>query len=100
MEYRALSKKERDIMLVNTLLSQERDHFMHTVNAERFQNMLASGLDPESEFAKRLQALLLDTISRKMEVELIIDNLLPQLPNETEVETALVFINAKEATKP
>lgn len=97
MKYRALSKQECDMMLVNTLLSQERDHFMHAINAERFENILASDIDLESDFAKRLQTLLLDTMSRKGEVELIIEHLLPQLPSNEDIAAALTSINAKEA---
>lgn len=79
-KYIRLSQGERDGMLLETLMAQERDYFVHTLNAERYELILAdTTLDQEGAFAKRIQQLLTETLARKAEVKIILNAVLMQL---------------------
>lgn len=81
MRYRVLSLEERQSMLVTTLLAQERDHFIHTTNLERYE-LILQALSESSEvraFAQQLQQMVTETRERLLEVTYIIQALNQQI---------------------
>lgn len=72
MEYKFLKDSEKDVILKDFLLAQERDHHCHTVNAKRFRKILSDPELPEGEFKEKIKRMLSETESRLIEVELII----------------------------
>lgn len=100
MEYLTLTEDEQHDMLVATLAAQERDHWMHTVNAARFTAILADpGLTPH--FRQRMKELLAQTQDRIQEVTQILDKLRPQLPPPAQITAAHQRLQAAaEAARP
>jgi hypothetical protein len=97
MDYQVLTDEEKHDMLVNTLYAQERDHWMHTVNKERYEAILADP-DVKPNLRAQVQKLLTDTESRIHEVTHIIEKLRPQLPAAEHIQAAVVRIrNGKQA---
>lgn len=74
MEYKFLKDSEKDVILKDFLLAQERDHHCHTVNAERYRKILSDPSLLEGAFKENIIKLLRDTEDRLLEVELIIRN--------------------------
>lgn len=72
MEYKRLKDAEKDEILNDFLLAQERDHHCHTINAERYRKILGDSSLPDGEFKERVKKLLLETLERLREIELII----------------------------
>lgn len=94
MEYLTLTEDEQHEMLVQTLASQERDHWMHTVNAERFEAILLdSTLTPH--FRTRIVELLKQTRDRIHEVTQILEKLQPQLPPKEKILEVQQRLTAK-----
>ena len=93
--YKMLSQDERDEMLAQTLLAQERDAFMHGVNLERFDTIIADPLTPDY-FREHVTSLRNETASRIAEVDATIRALEPQLPDATRLEAAKVRIATRE----
>lgn len=73
MSYQILTKDQQDEIVVQHLEATERDHFCHTINKERYENILKAG--PPQPFADRIQGLLTETESRLIEVEHIMAEL-------------------------
>ena len=96
MDYDLISQEEQDDMLVQTLKSQQMDHFVHTLNAARYRSIIASAAD--GAWKGRITGLLEETESRIGEVESIVDALLPQMPPEGRKAAARARIKAAEAT--
>lgn len=96
MEYKLLTEDERDEMIANTLLAQERDHFSHASNIERYTAMLEDL--PEGPFRDRVAGLLQETRSRIAEVESIIAKTEPQLPPRARLDAAAARVLAREET--
>ena len=95
--YKVLTLEEQHDMLLNTLIAQERDHYMHCCNAERFRGMLDNALQgQETEFAQRIQKLHDDTLLRRHEVETIMHELLKQMPSEEHTSRAIQRLRLKE----
>jgi hypothetical protein len=86
MEYKILSQEEKDRIVVEFMLAQERDHFCHTINKERYENILADPLLKAGTFKANIEKLKADTESRLVEVEKIIINTIPQLPTQLEID--------------
>ena len=76
--YQALSVEDQEEILVNYLLAQERDHYCHTVNCERFQEMLKT-MAADDPFRPRIEQLCAETISRLAEVDAILVQTDPQV---------------------
>jgi hypothetical protein len=91
MIYQVLTEAEQHDMLLGTLYAQERDHWLHSVNKERFQAILA---DPTitKTFRSQVQILLEQTDARLHEVTQIIEKLRPQLPQAEQLHAALLRI--------
>ena len=92
--YRVLSQNERDDMLTETLLAQERDAFAHHMNLERFDAIIADEAT-SPEFRERIEGLRADTSSRIAEVDVIIRSLTPQLPTAERLAAAKTRIDAR-----
>lgn len=79
--YVTLEQDEMDDMLVGTLLAQERDHYLHTINIERYKSLLTLELTfPSSSFRNQIEKSLNDSLVALAQVEAIIAALEPQLP--------------------
>lgn len=95
--YRAMSVEDQHAILAQTLISQEQDFYIHSVNLERYALLL---LDPalaseDTAFAKRIRQLHTETGMRLQEVRLILVALHRQLPEKALLEAAL-----KRLSKP
>lgn len=96
--YLILTRQEQHDMLANTLLAQERDHYVHSINQERYELILSDpDFDRTSDFGKRICHLLDETQIRKKEVEHIMRALKQQLPSDYEMSSALTRLSAKKA---
>lgn len=95
MAYLVLSQDEQDDMLVETLMNQERDHYSHTVNLERYTSLLAAL--PDGAFKARIQNLRDETQSRLGEVNAIVEALTPQLPPPARITAAAQRLATREA---
>jgi hypothetical protein len=93
MIYQVLSQDAQDETMVLFMLSQERDHHIHTVNKERYEAILKT-LGP-GDFRKRIEQLLAETEQRLAEVEVIIAATTPQLPTSAKIEAALTRAKGK-----
>ena len=95
-QYRHLSLDERDDMLVATMVAQERDLFMHIVNLERFEAIIAAA-GTASPFTTRIAEEIPVVRSRIAEVSAIIAALEPQMPPEARADAAAARLKAREA---
>lgn len=87
MEYLTLTEEEKHDMMVQFLQAQERDHYWHNVNRDRYTAILAdSSVNPT--FRKRIQQLLNETEERIHEVTHLMDKTKAALPAEEHVEAA------------
>ena len=99
-EYKHLSLNERDDMLVATMVAQERDLFMHIVNLERFEAIIAAA-GTASPFTTRIAEEIPVVRSRIAEVSAIIAALEPQMPPPLRADAAAARLKAREtATRP
>ena len=96
MNYDLISQEEQDNMLVQTLRSQQMDHYVHSLNAARYRSIIASAAD--GPWKGRITEMLAETESRIGEVESIVAALLPQMPPEGRKVAAVARIKAAEAT--
>lgn len=97
MEYEVLSQDERDEIVVDFMRAQERDHFAHSINKERYAGLLEDL--PEGEFKERVRGLAAETDSRLAEVEAIITRTRPQLPAKAARDAALSRMMARESPR-
>lgn len=93
--YKILSEEEQDDMIVLTLAAQERDHFSHSTNLERFNSMLST-MTP-NQWKDRIAQLKADTEQRLGEVTSIIEALTPQLPAKVKLDASVARLKAKGA---
>jgi hypothetical protein len=89
MAYQVLTQDEQDEIVVQFLHAQERDHFCHTINQQRYAEMLKT-LTKGDPFAARIQGLHDETVSRLTEVSAIIDQTVPQLPADPAMLSAAI----------
>ncbi len=92
--YDLLSEEELDDTLVQTMKAQQMDHYIHTLNAERYASMLPT-LE-EGSWKERMAGLLAETQSRIVEVESIIRGVEPQMPPAVRRQAAAVRLKARE----
>lgn len=93
MGYSVLTQEEQDEIVIQFLQAQERDHFCHALNRDRYAALLQT-LSP-GPFADRIKQLHDETVSRLDEVEAIIDKTKPQLPPSTRVVAAVTRLRVK-----
>lgn len=93
--YRTLDEDTRNEMLVQTLMAQESDLYMHTINLERFE-ALAKDESTPAELKERVTNEIPVLKSRIAEVEGIIKHLEPQLPDQKTIEQTALRIKARE----
>lgn len=92
--YKTLTESEQDDLIVQTYKSNEKDLFVHLINKDRFEDMLQTL--GESDFKTRIEKLLIDTNSRIIEVQSVLDSTDKQLPDNTRVADSLVRIKSRE----
>jgi hypothetical protein len=75
MRYRFLKKRERKFTIKSFLHQQEMDHFLHSINIDRYNKILNNSKDVLSdEFLNKIRCLRKDALERIAEVEEIIKN--------------------------
>ena len=92
-QYRMLDTNEQQDGIVQTYLANERDHYLHTKNLERFALMLTTL--PTGLFRERIQHLHDETASRLEEVNAILDATTPQLPPQAAIIASLTRLQAR-----
>lgn len=98
MDYVLFDEDKQHEALANTLLAQEMDHYIHSVNLARYKQMLVSL--PHGEFRDRIQLDHHDeTVKRLSEVQSILDALRLQLPSAEKLKAALTRIEARQKTR-
>jgi len=90
-----MTQDEKDEIVVEFMLSQERDSYCHTLNLERYDQML-NGL-PEGEWKKRVEHLRAETAKRLNEVDTIIAATEKQMPPKARIEAAMLRSKQKDA---
>jgi len=90
-----ITAEEKEEMLIQTLRSQEMDLYLHNLNKERYQDIVAS-LPADNAFRIRLESEILVIDSRLVEVNSTITALDKQIPTKTDVVAVLARLKAKE----
>jgi len=90
-----ITKEEKEEMLIQTLKAQEMDLYIHTLNKERFQDMVLN-LPEDNTFRHKLEEEILVIESRLGEVNATMIALEKQIPEDTDVPAVLVKLKAKE----
>ena len=90
-----ITPEEKEDMLIQTLRGQEMDLYIHNLNKERFQDIVAS-LPEDNEFRKKLESEILVIDSRLAEVNAVITALDKQLPEGINVAVVMARLKAKE----
>jgi len=92
--FKTLTVAEQEEMLVNTLKAQEMDLYLHTLNKERFEDMVLTL--PEESLKAKLQIEITVIASRLVEVETTIESLEKQMPVGIDIPAVLVRLKEKE----
>jgi len=95
MIYKTLTELEKEEMLIQTLKSQEMDLYIHSLNKERFEDMIPT-LPIGDPFRQKLESEVVVIDSRLVEVNTILTSLEKQIPVDTNIATVLARIKAKE----
>ena len=90
-----ITAEEKEDMLIQTLRAQEMDLYLHNLNKERYQDIVAS-LPADNAFRIRLESEILVIDSRLVEVNTTITALDKQIPARTDVVAVLARLKAKE----
>ena len=90
-----ITAEEKEDMLIQTLKGQEMDLYIHTLNKERYQDIVAN-LPEGNEFRTKLEGEILVIDSRLVEVNTTIAALDKQIPAKTDVVAVLDRLKAKE----
>jgi len=93
-KYLLLEEDEKHEHLANFLLAQERDHYLHTINKERYEKMLEHL--PQGDFRNRIHKLHSETCSRIEEVTAIIEATMKDVPTEDTLKSALARAQLKQ----
>ena len=93
--FRVLSQEEQDDMIIQTLHAQERDLFMHTVNKERYEELVKT-LPEGNELRVKLEKEVAVVASRIEEVEKIIEAIEKQLPSQEGIDSGISRIAERE----
>lgn len=95
MVYLVLTQETQEEILVEFLHAQERDHFCHTINRQRYAEMLKT-LSTDDPFRARIQQLHDETVSRLAEVDAVMAETLPQV-KDVDVAAVKARLDAKAA---
>lgn len=95
MEYLTLTDDEKHDIQISYLAAQERDHYCHTINKERFETILK---DPQvsPDLRRRTQELLSQTKDRLHEVTHYMEKMRAALPETPHREAALTRFQAAQ----
>lgn len=94
ISYKVLTEEERDDIVVEFLLAQERDAYTHSVNIARFDTMLESL--PDGAWKTRIQNLRDEAGQRLEEVSSIITATEDQLPPVVRLNAAKSRLSEKQ----
>ena len=94
MTYKVLTQEEQDEIVVEFMKAQERDEFTHSLNLERFEQMLSTM--PECTWKQRIVQLKDETQVRLNEVQSILKATALQMPPADRLEKAKLRMKAKE----
>ena len=95
--YSVLTDDEKDDIIVNFTRAQERDHYCHSINLERYDEMLKTL--PTGDFRNDIEKRKADTQSRIAEVEKILEATAAQMPDAARIEAAMQRIKTAESVK-
>jgi len=95
-DYKVFTKQaEKDRILVEFMEAQERDHWLHTINRQRYQSILATAPAGKNAFRTRIEGLLAETEDRITEVEAIIAATISQMPSAETIATIAIDLEAE-----
>lgn len=86
-------QREQQRLIVEFLEAQERDHYAHSINKERYESMLLTL--PDGQWKTRVTQLLAEVDSRIEEVESIIAATQAQAPDDTTIDEIMAEIRAE-----
>lgn len=90
--YKTLTQDEMDDIIVSFLHQQELELFCHSINLERYTNMIKDENLPEGNFKDNLKKLKKELETRITEVKGIVENTKSQLPSEERIKASLIRI--------
>lgn len=96
-QYHLLRDDHKHKHLANYLLAQETDHYLHSINKDRYVYILQNL--PPGSFRDRIQKLHDETCERLAEVDAIIKAVHASSPPIEEMKKALVLIEEKQAVR-
>lgn len=110
MAYVVLTPDEQDEIIVQTLKAQEHDHFCHTMNVQRYTDILTSfPAVPDAEatlplregdpFHVRIAKLLRTEQAALDQVTVIVDKTARQLPSQARIDAARQRLTARESAQ-
>lgn len=94
MDYEVLSQDDQDEVIVAFMLAQERDHYCHEINRERYGQILLTL--SAGKFHDRVSELLAETNERLVEVSAIIVATKSQMPPADRVSMSMERLKSKE----
>lgn len=95
MNYKLLTDDDQDDILANTLLAQERDHFCHALNVQRYTELVK--VLPEGDYKQRITHLIGTEQAALANVEATLTETSKQLPADaTRVTAAATRMKARE----
>ena len=97
MDYVLLSDDSKVEALAGFLHGQEQDHYLHTINRDRYRVLLERLA--ECPFRDRIQRLHDETCERLGEVEAIIVATRPSLPGADELRAAMARLTLRRGAK-
>jgi len=95
MIYKTITAEEKEDMLIQTLKAQEMDLYIHSLNKERYQDMVTT-LPVDNAFRQKLESEILVIDSRLLEVNTAITSLEKQIPVGTDIPAVLARLKVKE----
>lgn len=99
MEYHLLTEDHKHEHVANFILAQEQDHYLHSINKKRYEDMLYCGGIPAGPFRERIERLHAETCDRLMEVEAILLSTRKAMPEPETLRAALVRLDQKRTRR-
>ena len=93
--YVTLTEQEQHDIIVEFHSAQERDHYCHSLNHERYIALLRDL--PPGSFRTRIEELKAETEARLTEVEAILQKTETQLPPSADLQAAIQRVKAPKA---
>jgi hypothetical protein len=95
MEYKIITQDEQDEHLVNFLRAQETDHYLHQINIDRYEQIIADETITDQNFKSRIAALIVTERAALAQVAKIIEHTADQVPTKERIDAAVSRLTAK-----